>query len=240
VPGQARRWHVWQCQGGGACHGRRRHSGYGLPHWHVNFHSALKSVPRHVMLAAVAHHMPSLLHHGHLALQHPFTSVARRHASTHNAHAVVEGSPPERPPEPHPPPTCKYPLNERCRAVTALEVSAFVLKSFGRLGGPALTLLRGTRLTRRCSLADLASLGPPSSRGSSGSSSLPLAGATRPCVGRARTSRCEPQAGPRCAVSPSPRQRWLRPVKCLVCGSWVLVRLGFAPRSHALCRLCAL
>jgi hypothetical protein len=34
---------------------------------------------------------------------------------------------------------------------------------------------------------------------------LPFAGATRPCVGRARTSRRVPPAGLRCAVSPSPR-----------------------------------
>jgi hypothetical protein len=54
-------------------------------------------------------------------------------------------------------------------------------------------------------LAGLASLGPPSSQGRPGSSALPFAGATRPCVGRARTSRRVPLAGLRCAVSPGPR-----------------------------------
>jgi hypothetical protein len=40
--------------------------------------------------------------------------------------------------------------------------------------------------TERCRLAGLVSLRPPSSRGRSGSSALPFARATRPCVGRAR------------------------------------------------------
>jgi hypothetical protein len=58
----------------------------------------------------------------------------------------------------------------------------------------------------------LASLGPPSSRGRLGSLALPFAGATRPCVARARTSRRVPPAGLRCAVSPSPRLQLFRPV----------------------------
>jgi hypothetical protein len=47
---------------------------------------------------------------------------------------------------------------------------------------------------------------------------LPFAGATRPCVGRARTSRRVPPAGLRCAVSPGPRLRLFRPVSRPVCG----------------------
>jgi hypothetical protein len=46
---------------------------------------------------------------------------------------------------------------------------------------------------------------------------LPFAGATRPCVGRARTSQRVPLAGPRCAVSPGPRLRLFRPVSRPVC-----------------------
>jgi hypothetical protein len=56
------------------------------------------------------------------------------------------------------------------------------------------------------------------SRGRFGSLALPFAVATRPCVGRARTSRRVPPAGLRCAGSPSPRLRLFRPVSCPVCG----------------------
>jgi hypothetical protein len=56
------------------------------------------------------------------------------------------------------------------------------------------------------------------SRGRFGSLALPFAGATRPCVGRARTSRRVPPAGLRCTVSPSPRLRLFRPVSRPVCG----------------------
>jgi hypothetical protein len=85
------------------------------------------------------------------------------------------------------------------------------VESFGLLGVPALTLLGD--------LADQAvqagghglSQAAKNSRGRSGSLALPCAGATRPCVGRARASRREPPAGPRCAVLPSPRLRWFRP-----------------------------
>jgi hypothetical protein len=73
-------------------------------------------------------------------------------------------------------------------------------------------------LHRPCRLAGLASLGPPSSWGRFGSLALPFAGATRPCVGRARTSRRVPPARLRCAVSPSPRLRLFRPVSRPVCG----------------------
>jgi hypothetical protein len=54
------------------------------------------------------------------------------------------------------------------------------------------------------------------------SSALPFAGATRPCVGRARTSRRGPLAGPRCAGLPGPRSMWFQPVLLPVCGFWVL------------------
>jgi hypothetical protein len=57
--------------------------------------------------------------------------------------------------------------------------------------------------------------------GRSGNSALPLARATRPYVGGARTSRREPLAGPRCVVLPGPRVRWFRPVLRPVCGFWV-------------------
>jgi hypothetical protein len=96
----------------------------------------------------------------------------------------------------------------------------------------------GTWLTKRCRLSGLASLGLPSSPGRYGSSVLPFAGATRPCVGRARTSRCGPQAGPQCAGLPGPRPRWFRPVMSPVYGFWVLLRLRFALRDLALCRVC--
>jgi hypothetical protein len=48
-----------------------------------------------------------------------------------------------------------------------------------------------------------------------------LAGATRPWVGRARTSRREPLTGPRCVVLPGPWQRWLSSVLRPVCLFWV-------------------
>jgi hypothetical protein len=47
---------------------------------------------------------------------------------------------------------------------------------------------------------------------------MQVAGATRPCVGRARTSRRVPLAGPRCAVSPGPRLKLFRPVSHTVRG----------------------
>jgi hypothetical protein len=78
------------------------------------------------------------------------------------------------------------------------------------------------------------------SRGRSGSLALPFAGATRPCVGRARTSRRVPLAGPRCAVSPDPRRGLFRPVSRPVCGFGCLVRLRFALRSLAVWRVCAI
>jgi hypothetical protein len=70
-------------------------------------------------------------------------------------------------------------------------------------------------------LAGLASLGPPPSRGRSGSSALSFAGAKRPCAGHACGSRREPLAGPQCAVLSGPRLRWLRPVLRPICGFWV-------------------
>jgi hypothetical protein len=71
---------------------------------------------------------------------------------------------------------------------------------------------------------------------------LPFAGATRPCVGRARTSRRVPLAGLLCAVSPGPRPRLFRPVSRPVCGlgCGCLVRLRFASRSLAVWRVCAI
>jgi hypothetical protein len=61
-------------------------------------------------------------------------------------------------------------------------------------------------------------------------------------IGRCRSpcpSCCGPLAGPRCVVMPGPWPRWLGPVLrpvCVGCGS--LVRLRFALRSLALCRVC--
>jgi hypothetical protein len=84
-------------------------------------------------------------------------------------------------------------------------------------------------------LAGLASRGPPSSRGCFGSLALPFAGATRPCAGRARTSRRVRLAGLQCAISPGPRLRLFRSVSRPVCGLGCgrLVRLRFALRSLA-------
>jgi hypothetical protein len=100
---------------------------------------------------------------------------------------------------------------------SALSFVPMSVESFGRLGASALTLL-----------GDLAyqavqAGGPGLSRaafisGRSGSLALPLAGATHPYVGRARTSRRVPLAGLRCAVSPGPRLRLFRPVPRPVCG----------------------
>jgi hypothetical protein len=84
--------------------------------------------------------------------------------------------------------------------------------------GPRPCRCSGTWPTRQCRLAGLASRGPPSSRGRFGSLALPFAWATRPCVGRARTSRRVPPAGLRCAVSPSPRLRLLKHVLRPACG----------------------
>jgi hypothetical protein len=47
---------------------------------------------------------------------------------------------------------------------------------------------------------------------------LSFAGATRPCVSRACTSRRVPLAGLRCAISPGPRLTLFRPVSRPVCG----------------------
>jgi hypothetical protein len=84
--------------------------------------------------------------------------------------------------------------------------------------GPAPRKRTSQGVARPCRLAGLASLGPPSSRGRFGGLALPFAGATRPCVGRARTSRRVPPAGLRCAVSPSPPLRLFRPVSRPVFG----------------------
>jgi hypothetical protein len=106
------------------------------------------------------------------------------------------------------------------------------VESFGRLGAPALTLLGN--------LADQAvQAGGPglsraaSSRGRSGSLTLPFAWATRPCVGRMRTSQRVPLAGLRCAVSPGLRLRLSRPVSRPCVGLGCLVRLRFALHSLA-------
>jgi hypothetical protein len=73
---------------------------------------------------------------------------------------------------------------------------------------------------------------PMYSRGRFGSLALPFAGATRPCAGRACTSRRVPLAGLRCAVSPGLRPRLFGPVSRPVCGFGVLVRLRIALYSH--------
>jgi hypothetical protein len=93
----------------------------------------------------------------------------------------------------------------------ALPFVPMSVESFEPLG-PQLCRCLGTWPTRQCRLAGLGSLGSPSSRGRTGSLALPFAGATRPCVVRARTSRRVPLAGPRCAFSPGPRLRLFRPV----------------------------
>jgi hypothetical protein len=82
----------------------------------------------------------------------------------------------------------------------------------------------------QCRLAGLAFLGPPSSRGRSGSIALPFAGATRPCVGRARASRRVLLARPRLArPSAEVVQACLAP-RVWVWGVW----FGFALRCVAL------
>jgi hypothetical protein len=79
-----------------------------------------------------------------------------------------------------------------------------------RLGVDAVPVVRDSDWYNT-TLAGLASLGPLSSRGRSGSLKLPsnafsaaFAGATCPCVSRARTSRRVPLATPRCVVLPGP------------------------------------
>jgi hypothetical protein len=71
---------------------------------------------------------------------------------------------------------------------SALPFVPVSVESFERLVAPALTLLGD--LADRLVLAGLASLGPPSSQGRSGSLALSFAGATRPCVGRVGRVHC--------------------------------------------------
>jgi hypothetical protein len=84
--------------------------------------------------------------------------------------------------------------------------------------GPGPDAARGLGRPGSAGWRVLAPLRLPSSRGRSGSLALPFAWATRPCVGRARTSRRIPLAGPRCAVSPGPQLTLFRPVSRPVCG----------------------
>jgi hypothetical protein len=101
------------------------------------------------------------------------------------------------------------------------------VESFGRLGAPALTLLGG--------LADQAV--------KAGGPGLSRAAFISGALGELSVAFCRvPLAGPRCAVSPSPRLRFFRLVSRPVCGFGVFgsASLCVALRSLAMWRVCAI
>jgi hypothetical protein len=104
------------------------------------------------------------------------------------------------------------------RVSSGLHFVPLSVELFGRLGAPALSLLRSLA-DHECKLGALASLGTPSSRRRSRSSASPCAAATHPWAGPACTPSLGRSAGPRCATSPVPRPRWSEVVhSCLLDG----------------------
>jgi hypothetical protein len=89
---------------------------------------------------------------------------------------------------------------------SALLFLPMSVEFFRRLGAPALTPL-GVLAGQAEQAGGPGFSRLPSSWGRSGSSTLPLAGAMCPFVGRARTSRRGPLAEPRCEDLHGPRPR---------------------------------